>query len=89
VILNQISENESFGNYVFKKLRFEIVENCFFKFASKLVLFWKYRILGHVWVTLVFFIIFYSFSKTCLVFFFELKFYSCFIQLFLILSQVP
>jgi hypothetical protein len=31
VILTQIAENESFENYVFKKLRFENGENCLFK----------------------------------------------------------
>jgi len=30
-ILNQITENESFENYVFKKLRFENAEKCLFK----------------------------------------------------------
>jgi hypothetical protein len=34
VILNQIVENESFENCVFKKLRFENEENCVFKKAS-------------------------------------------------------
>jgi hypothetical protein len=31
MILNQIVKNESFGNCIFKKLRFENVENWFFK----------------------------------------------------------
>jgi hypothetical protein len=31
VILNQIAENELFGNCVFKKLRFENAEKCLFK----------------------------------------------------------
>lgn len=34
-ILNQIAENESFINCVFKRLRFENAENCIFKWQAR------------------------------------------------------
>jgi hypothetical protein len=34
MILNQIVKNKLFGNYIFKKLRFENVENCFFQITG-------------------------------------------------------